>query len=135
MTVYKKIIKNYMVARVLNSEYFLPGCVGGIYLYETKTSNVAAFILVFSSSVEALPPAEMDSSGMLWLSMYDAEYMALVDLLRNEKPLLLEYNDTTQHAVIETLIEPVGEGEIASIMVKLLKQRKRKKTPKPIKRH
>lgn len=134
MTVFTKEIRNYMVARVLNGDNFLPGCVGGIYLYETATGSDVAFILVFSSEAASLPPAEMDAGGLLWLSIYDAEYPALLDLLRNENPLVLVYNDETQHAVVETRIEPVGEGELSGRLVHLLEKRRRKKSRKPAKK-
>jgi hypothetical protein len=42
-----------------------------------------------------------------------AELRDAVDLLRNEKPVYFQYNDTTNGAFLATGSEPVGEAEPA----------------------
>ena len=60
-----------------------------------------------------LPPAMQYPSGVVSLHYHYADLMPILDMLRNEKPVFVEFNGGL-NSRLTTSGEPVGEGEIGS---------------------
>ncbi len=81
-----------------------------IYAYRGETLVGA---LLFYPENKLLPNARLDTNkDVIFLSYSIAQLHALLDILRNEKPLWLYYRTTT-NAGLSSGKEPVGEEELA----------------------
>ncbi|NIM52048.1 MAG: hypothetical protein GTN62_01215 [Gemmatimonadales bacterium] len=49
----------------------------------------------------------------LYINMYADDYLSVIDLLRNEKPLRYFYRDDSKLFYISTRDEPIGEHELS----------------------
>ena len=58
-----------------------------------------------------LPPATLYSSGVIGLNYHMSDFPLILDMLRNEKPVYIEYNGDL-NSRLTTSGEPVGEGEV-----------------------
>lgn len=54
---------------------------------------------------------DQEASGYVWCHLLWSDYAAIIDMLRNEKPVFLRYVDSWSMASLTTSPEPVGEGE------------------------
>lgn len=65
------------------------------------------------TATATLPNSSSTSGGVTsyYARFEQSEFADAVDLLRNEKPVYFQYNDTTNGAFLATSPEPVGEGE------------------------
>ncbi len=71
--------------------------IGGIYFHRDMTT---------------IPDGDVqDPSGYVWCHYSWNEYAAIMDMLRNERPVFLRYLDSWSMASLTTSPEPVGEGE------------------------
>ena len=73
-----------------------------------------ATLWFYRDSVPAVPSNGSFSSGGLiryYARFRQAQLHDAVDLLRNEKPVFFQWNDTTNGAFLATGSEPVGEAE------------------------
>jgi hypothetical protein len=52
------------------------------------------------------------SNNYLFMFLPDSHFSRIVDLLRNEKPLYFNFNESSQKTYLSTSSEPVGEGEL-----------------------
>lgn len=89
----------------------------------TNFSNVRAVIWLFSGGKTVAPlefragdiPQKISSSGGILQVYCPIEaYPDIVDMLRNETPVILTYDLNMGYARLETGAEPVGEGENAT---------------------
>ena len=81
-----------------------------ILLYGVRLKKVAA--LIFSDDAVPLGNQEKirDVENVVYFPKSD--YLPLVDILRNEKPLTFTYDPAIPNsAAVETIEEPTGEGE------------------------
>lgn len=78
-----------------------------VYLYD-KASNVVGQVRAMPDG-EPLPPAERHD-GRVILYFHRAAMPQIVDLLRNEGPVYLHW-EQGRDAALATGYEPVGEGE------------------------
>ena len=49
--------------------------------------------------------------GHIYMALHISQLLAVVDILRNEKPIFIEWQEKGQNAYLGTSQEPVGEGE------------------------
>jgi len=61
---------------------------------------------------EELPENRITQTGIVILYKHFSYASIDIDILRNEKPLFLQYDDTTKIGSISTSAEPVGEEEL-----------------------
>ena len=76
--------------------------------------QVRATLWFHRDSAASVPPNGSFSSGKVteyYARFRQAEYRDAIDLLRNEKPVFFQWNDTTSGAFLATGSEPIGEGE------------------------
>lgn len=78
-----------------------------LFLYDGR-SNVVGQVFAVPDG-EPLPPAEQ-RDGRVLLYFHRAAVPQVIDLLRNEGPVFLRWNERGE-AALETGYEPVGEGE------------------------
>ncbi len=81
-----------------------------LYLYD-KDDNLAA-VIVFVSDDKPLETPVETTPGHIALQFHEQHMPALIDMLRNEKPVMLSYSESTKVARISTQQEPVGEQEL-----------------------
>lgn len=68
------------------------------------------YVHFFADGTE-LPQAEK-KYGLFYLYYHQKDFPAIIDMLRNEKPVFLIYiEDDYKNCRLTTLLEPVGEGE------------------------
>jgi hypothetical protein len=112
-----------------------------LYLFDehSKLLCMAAFV----ERSTPLPGPRQGVSGTVFLSFYRGDLDGIIDMLRNEKPVMFNWSAEHQSAQITTGKEPVGEEEgrhIASVFasekpaarksVRKKAARKQKKTTK-----
>lgn len=70
--------------------------------------------MIFKPNGTTLPP-DSSANGQVNLHYHLDDFQNAIDLLRNEKPVYLYFNGTGGGAEngIKTMVEKVGEGEIA----------------------
>ncbi|MEO1449785.1 MAG: hypothetical protein AAFV07_09645 [Bacteroidota bacterium] len=78
-----------------------------IHLFDSQNKMVGR--IDFYDPKLTLPADRND--GMIHMSMSADQIHAVVDVLRNEKPIYLQWQKTLQNAYLGTGQEPVGEGE------------------------
>jgi len=66
---------------------------------------------IFYDDDFTLPPATLGSSGVIGQNYHMSEFSPILDMLRNEKPVYIEFNGEL-NSRLTTSGEPVGEGEI-----------------------
>jgi len=102
------------------------------YQYEFRTTNGenAAFLYLFDAGnkllcmaafverASVLPTPRQGPNGTVFLSFRRNDLQSVIDMLRNEKPVMFNWSAENQSAQITTGKEPVGEEEgrhIASV--------------------
>ncbi len=82
-----------------------------LYLYSDNNTLIAA--IAFGAEADARPPVE--NEGIV-IASYPAEVMSsMIDMLRNEKPVIFSWDATAQTTRITTGNEPVGEQELRKL--------------------
>ena len=105
------VVKNYqinIVSRAVSSLIYM-------HLYDTSDNFFAN--IAFSDDNENAPAPRI-SSGRYHIFYPRKDYMAVVDLLRNEKPVFLEWiehDDAPPSASLRTRAEPVGAHEVEEL--------------------
>jgi hypothetical protein len=56
-------------------------------------------------------PENRNAGGRVWLTYHWSHFDAVIDVLRNEKPLYCGFIESTKVGYISTQQEPVGEGD------------------------
>lgn len=83
------------------------GIRGHVHLFDTHNKMVGR--IDFYDPSLTLPADKKDE--MIHMSMPADQIHAVVDVLRNEKPIYLQWQETLKNAYLGTGQEPVGEGE------------------------
>ena len=77
-------------------------------------TEVFVAVAYFHLSSSTLPPADSQKpNGLITLHYQADDYPKVLDLLRNEKPMYVEFDARTNVANVRTSAEPVGEGELS----------------------
>lgn len=86
-----------------------PGtAVAGIYLYEK--GKYRGYVYFFPDGTALAPPVHDSTNGRIFLHFNLCQFHSVMDMLRNEKPIMLYYYGPT-NAALTTGREPVGEEE------------------------
>ena len=83
--------------------------IGFIYFY-TPANKYVGYAGIIKDGVP-LPANVQWPNGILNIYFHEAELVALLDTLRNEKPIQLAYHTTLKWGSVGTDREPVGEQE------------------------
>jgi hypothetical protein len=76
-------------------------------------TDVFVAIAYFHHSTATMPPADVQkATGLISCHYSGADFPQVLDLLRNEKPVYVEFDARTTVANVRTSPEPVGEGEL-----------------------
>lgn len=78
-----------------------------IHLFDDKNKMVGA-IDFFDAGIEL--PADKHTD-IIRMALHADQLHSVVDVLRNEAPIYLEWQERLQNAYLGTSQEPVGEGE------------------------
>ncbi|MEL6695280.1 MAG: hypothetical protein AAFV78_07215 [Bacteroidota bacterium] len=78
-----------------------------IHLFDDKNKLVG--VIDFFDPKTTLP--EDESGELIRMALPSDQLSTIIDILRNEKPIFLEWQDALKNAYISTTQEPVGEGE------------------------
>lgn len=100
-------VKNYAVRFHGGPEGSGEGVRAQIHLFDGQNKMVGSMHFLD----EGTPIPEDTNEGMIRMSMHIDRVHSVVDLLRNEKPIFLEWQKKLQNAYLGTSQEPVGEGE------------------------
>ncbi|MEM7657444.1 MAG: hypothetical protein AAF399_15025 [Bacteroidota bacterium] len=79
-----------------------------IHLFDDKNRMVGA--VDFYEQGHSLP-IDSKQDQLIRLSLPSDQAFAIIDMLRNEKPIFLEWQERLQNGYLGTSQEPVGEGE------------------------
>lgn len=105
-------IEQYEVYSVAHNTAGFPDCYGFIRLYWQGRQR--ATLWFFRDSATAISPNVSFVSGgctNYYGRFGQAQFHDCVDLLRNEKPVFFQWNETTKGAFLATGNEPIGEDE------------------------
>jgi len=84
--------------------------IGFVYFYEPNTEKYIGYAGIIKDSA-ALPPNVQGANGVLNIYFHEAELGPMLDVLRNEKPVFVQYNTGLKWGSVGTGKEPVGEQE------------------------
>ncbi len=82
---------------------------GQIHLFNPNNKLVG--IIDFYGKDTQLPFDAQAETGVIHMALPTAQMPVIVDLLRNEKPIYLAWQEKLQNAYLSTSQKPVGEGE------------------------
>lgn len=68
--------------------------------------------IYFHDSIDSLAWHDGPIGGLIYMFLHTGRLPDVLDLLRNEKPLYLTYDDRFDKTELSTSAEPVGEGEL-----------------------
>jgi hypothetical protein len=105
-------VEQYEVYQVALNTSGYPDIYGFIRLW--WGGQLRATLWFHRDTASSVPGNAAYTSGgvMIYYARFrQAELADAIDLLRNEKPIYFQYNDTTNGAFLSTGSEPVGEGE------------------------
>lgn len=88
------------------------------FLYLFDEQNKLICMAAFVERTGPLPGPRQSLNGTVFLSFHRQDFAPIIDMLRNEKPVIFNWSEDNQSAQITTGREPVGEEEdkhIASI--------------------
>lgn len=86
-----------------------PGtAVAGIYLYEGR--KYRGYVYFFPDGTPLAPSVHDPANGRIFLHFNLAQFHAVMEMLRTEKPIYLYYFGPT-NAALRSGMEPVGEEE------------------------
>jgi len=103
-----KEIGTYEVLMI--SGYSNPDQIGFVYLNDPSGAYIG-YVGVIKSGAP-LPANVQWANGVLNIYFHDAQFGALLDTLRNERPMYVKYNTDLKWGSIGTAKEPVGEQEV-----------------------
>ena len=83
--------------------------IGFVYFYE-PTKKYIGYVGVIKDG-KPLPANVRHANGVLNIYFHEAELVALLDTLRNEKPVYVRFNTDLKWGSVGTSMEPVGEQE------------------------
>jgi hypothetical protein len=100
-----KLIERYLIT----SHSGPPLTQVSIILYD-NTGQIG--IILYYPDGEDLPENRITETGKVFFYKHFSHVSFDVDILRNEKPVYIQYNDRTKYGFISTSGEPVGEEEL-----------------------
>ncbi len=100
-------IKNYAVRFQGGPDGSGLGVRAQVHLFDDKNKMVGT--IDFFDEGLRLPADKNDEH--IYMAMYISQIHPVVDILRNEKPIYMEWQDRGKNAYLGTAQEPVGEGE------------------------
>ncbi|MEM7367865.1 MAG: hypothetical protein AAF587_04645 [Bacteroidota bacterium] len=100
-------IKHYAIRFHGGPEGSGEGIRAQIHLFDDSNRMVGA--IDFLDGIDPLP--EDTNQDFIRMSMPSGLVHSVIDMLRNEKPIFLEWQDRLKNAFLGTSQEPVGEGE------------------------
>ncbi len=80
-----------------------------VQVHLVDTTGITAGILRFSDPGMTFEKDSKDGHGVVWMHLPSAMFESVLDVLRNEKPIVLGYEPG--RAFLGTSFEPAGEGE------------------------
>jgi hypothetical protein len=83
--------------------------IGFVYLYEPSGTYIGYIGIIKDGT--PLPDNVQWSNGILNIYFFSAQFDALLDTLRNERPVYAKFNTDLKWGSIGTGREPVGEQE------------------------
>ena len=87
-----------------------PTLIAYIYLYDPTGKYLGLVAIMQDGSV--LPANAQYTNGLLAIYFHEAELVSMLDTLRNEKPIFVQFHTTLKWGSIGTDLEPVGEQEV-----------------------
>ena len=78
---------------------------------ELRQDNEPVANIVFYKEGHAIPDDSATDTGFVKMHLPYNMYAGVLDILRNEKPIRLDYNALEEKAFLMTDWEPIGEGE------------------------
>lgn len=102
-----------MLAEIKNYQIYLFGGPGGLWTNRSKIGlrgsdgKILAHINFNDSDMKFENDSESD--GIIKMNLPSTMFENIVDVLRNEKPVYIQF--VHGHGVLQTSLEPVGEGE------------------------
>ena len=100
-------IKNYSIRINAGPDGSLNGCRAQIYLF--GNDNTMDGMINFYEQGSEIPATKNEL--YIVLSMPASRLHDVVDMLRNESPVYLRWQESTKNAYLSTGQEPTGEGE------------------------
>lgn len=88
----------------------MAGQIGFVY-FNDKTGKYIGYAGIIRDS-SPLPANVQWPNGILNIYFHEAELVSLLDTLRNEKPIFVQFNTDLKWGSVGTGLEPVGEQEI-----------------------
>ena len=86
-----------------------PGvAVAGVYYYQG--TQYRGYVYFYPDGTPLADPSHDATNGRVYLSFNLSQLPAVLDVLRNEKPLVVYYESAT-NAALRSGVEPVGEEE------------------------
>lgn len=83
--------------------------IGFVYFNEPLGSYIGYVGIIREGA--ALPPNVLSANGVLNIYFHEAEFIPLLDTLRNEKPVFVKFNTDLKWGSVGTNSELVGEEE------------------------
>ncbi len=87
-----------------------PDLIGYIYLYDPTGKYLGLVAIMRDGTV--LPANQQYTNGLLAIYFHEAELESMLDTIRNEKPLYVQFHTTLKWGSVGTGLEPVGEQEV-----------------------
>lgn len=82
----------------------------GFVYFNDKTGKYIGYAGIIRDS-SPLPPNVQWPNGILNIYFHESEMVSLLDTLRNEKPIFVQFNTDLKWGSVGTDLEPVGEQE------------------------
>jgi hypothetical protein len=126
-------------AEVTNYQYEFRDINGenAAFLYLFDAQNKLLCMAAFVERTGRLPGPRQSLSGTVFLSLYRSDLSSVIDMLRNEKPVMFNWSADHSSAQITTGKEPVGEEEgrhIASVFARKKPAARKSAGKPPVKR-
>ncbi len=102
-------ISTYKVLLISGYTGVSPDQVGFIYFNDTTNKYIGYAGIIRDG--KPLPPNVQWTNGILNIYFNESELPSLLDTLRNEKPIFVQFNTDLKWGSVGTAAEPVGEEE------------------------
>jgi hypothetical protein len=93
-----------------------------LYLFDDQ--NRLLSMVAFEERTGPLPGPQENPAGVVFLTYRRSDLPFIIDMLRNEKPVIFTWSREQRVARITTKEEPVGEEESKSLWLFLLEHKK-----------
>ena len=107
--VVKHEVGTYQVLLITGYSGCVENQIGFVYFYEPSKKYIGYVGIIKDGA--ALPANVRHPNGVLNIYFHEAELVALLDTLRNERPISVQFNTDLKWGSVGTDLEPVGEQE------------------------